>query len=617
MQQPASDAYRNIPLPGARAVAGYAVRILSLVGRSVPGVLVSVSGMTVILALLPVAAAYIGQLLIDAVATSLNDPDPSTRKAAQSMAMVYALAEGVVLAAVMSVRWLLQYLKRVLQVNTAYVAGRAIFSKTAGFGLAALEDTGIQQQIILARQNASTRPYSFVNRIFDGGQNLLAVISVSVLLAAFSPGAVALLLLTGLPLFLSELYFSGNGFRLFSGKSPEMRRRNYLANLLTSDGAAPERIFAQADPQLRQSYDDLYIDSLTKDRQLLRQRTMKGMALMLVGAGAFLGTGVWIVWSATQGQLTLGAMAMYLALLRQGQSAAQSLLSTCAGAYEDLLYISNFLALMDTPDREPRGDRRVGSVPGDGYRLDNVSFTYAGMDKPSVDGVTFHLPPGSRLGVVGANGSGKTTLMKLMTGLYLPTSGRLTLDGTDLGDWAPDALYARASILLQPFMRYRFTLADTIAMGEGLRIRDPARLERAARRGQADSLLDVLPDGLHTPLSRDTPDGRELSSGQWQRLALARAMLRESAELLILDEPTSALDTTAEAAFLDSVRDLPCSLVLVSHRLVNFRDMDRIIVMTGGRIVEAGTHRELMACDGQYAGLYRHQAQPYALEAAG
>lgn len=617
MNRPDSDPYRHIPLPGPGTAARYAIRILALVGRSALKVLLAVAGVTVVLALLPVTAAYVGQLLVDAVATVLNDPDPALRKAAQDMAMIYAVAEGALLAGIMSARWLLQYLKRLLQVETAYVANRAIFAKTAGFGLAALEGPQIQQQIVLARQNANTRPYSFINRIFDGGQNLLSLVSVSALLAVFSPGAVALVVLGGVPLFLSELYFSGTAFRLISGKSPEMRRRNYLANLLTSDAAAAERIFAQADPQLRQAYEDLYADSVTDDRRLLRRRTMSGLALMLTGTSAFLGTAVWVVWSATRGDLTLGAMTMYLALLRQGQTATQSLLSTCAGAYEDLLYVSNFLALIDTPDPQPRGDRRVGKAPGDGYRLEGVGFTYTGMDRPSVDRVTLHLPPGSRLGIVGANGSGKTTLVKLLTGLYLPTAGRLTLDGTELGDWAPDALYARASALFQPFMRYRFTLADTIAMGEGLRIRDPARLELAARRGQAQSVLEMLPDGLRTRLSRETPDGRELSSGQWQRLALARAMLREKADMLILDEPTSALDPAAEAAFLDSIRDLPCSLVLVSHQLANLRNMDRIIMMAGGRIVESGSHLELMAAGGEYARLYRQQAEPYELKSAG
>ncbi|MEQ8440989.1 MAG: ABC transporter ATP-binding protein [Alphaproteobacteria bacterium] len=588
-----------------------------LVGSRAPYTLGAVAALSVCLALLPVAAAYIAHLLVDAAATALRETDPSARSAAQRDAIVFAIAEGIVLAGIMASKWLNLYAKKLLLAEASYAANEAVFVKTAGFGLSALEDAETQQRITLARQNANTRPFSLINRMLDCSQNLLTLLSVGALLAVFSPLAVLVVILGALPLFFSEVYFSGSVFRFMTGKTPELRRRNYIANLLTSDGAGPERIFTQADPELREAYNDLYRASWNEGRALMARRTGKGLVLMLFGACVFLGVGVWVVWSATTGLLTIGAMVMYLALLRQGQSAAQTLLATIAGAYEDLLYISNFFTLIDTPDREMRGQRRSGDIPGDGYRLENVSFRYPNMETNSVERVTLHLPPGSRLGILGENGSGKTTLVKLMAGLYLPSEGRITLDGTDLRDWAPDALFDRASILFQPYMRYRFSVADTIAMGEGLRVRDPDRIRNAAERGQAMTVIDRLPQGMDTKLSREFPDGQELSGGQWQRIALARSMLRDRADLLIFDEPTSALDPAAESQFLESLRGLPCSLVLITHRLVNLRGMDRIIVMDRGHVTEDGSHLELMARGEEYARLYRKQAEPYEIAVTG
>lgn len=611
MRNRASTSQENVALPTLAESAGYAARILKLVGKNSPRALFALLVLSVCLAVLPVIAAYIAHLLIDSVKAALDAMEETVRANAQRQALIFACAEGAALAGVMAARWLSKFVKRVLQAQAAYVVNQEIFAKTATFDLSTLEDAETQQRVILARQNANTRPYSLINRVFDGGMNSITALSVAVLLFGFSPWAVLIVIVGGIPLLVSEIYHSGQAYRFITGKTPENRRRNYLANLLTSEGAGAERIFYQADPELNRTYDSIYRKTWDELLSILKQRTGKGLFLMLLGASVFLGVGIWVVWSATVGALTIGAMVMYLALLRQGQTALQSILATFAGGYEDLLYISNFYTLIDMPQNDERGSGTCGKIPGDGYRFENVSFEYPNMTTPSLDDVSFHLPAGTRLGLLGANGSGKTTLVKLITGLYLPTRGRITLDGTDLCDWDPKALFARASILFQPFMRYRFTVADTIAMGEGLRVRDEERLLKAAELGRAKSVVDALPDGLRTKLSREFHDGRELSGGQWQRLALARAMLREDANLLVLDEPTSALDPAAEAEFLESLREFPGSMILITHRLMTMLEMDHIIVLDGGRISESGSHSALMENGGEYSELFIRQAEAY------
>lgn len=293
------------------------------------------------------------------------------------------------------------------------------------------------------------------------------------------------------------------------------------------------------------------------------------------------------------------------------QNTVNSLLGTVSGGYEDLLYLSNLDRLLHQPEGHARGSAIAGPTPGEGYRLEDVSFFYPGSETPALEGVSLAIPPGLSLGVVGANGSGKSTLVKLLTGLYQPTGGRITLDGLPLAEWSPAALYARTAALFQPFQRFQLSAGDNIAMGEGLRVTDPERLKEAAERGLAGPVLDELAHGLDTKLSRQFVDGRELSGGQWQRLALARAMLRTGADTLILDEPTAALDPAAEETLLENARADHRTIILISHRLSNLRDADLIVVLDKGRLIERGQHTELMELGGVYRKLFDKQAAFY------
>jgi ATP-binding cassette subfamily B protein len=596
----------HLPTPGWRDIVLYARQVLGLVWRTSPLLAVQIGLVSLFIAVSPALIAYVGKLLIDSVLAAIGGSIPD-----RDMALVWVAVETGLLGLGLVARRVQVFQKRVLQAELAYAVTRQIQAKTMRMDLAVIESPLVQQRIVLARQHAASRPFGLVNRLFDGAQYSITLLTFAIVLWTFSPWAVLLILAGGMPLFFAELRFSNEFFRFYTSRTPEMRQRSYFEGLLTSDSAAAERIHSGADAQIGARHSDLFSRLFDNDRILQRRRTTSGSLLILLGSAFFLAGKLWLVWATVLGAITLGAMTMYITLLKQGQNTVNSLLGMLTGGYEDLLYLSNLDALENEPEGPPRGVATEGPRPGEGYRLENVGYDYPGGARPALQGVNLVIPAGIQLGVVGTNGSGKTTLVKLLTGLYRPTTGRITLDGLPLGDWDPQALFARTAVLFQPFQRYQLTAGENIAMGEGLRVTDPARLEEAARAGLAGPVIEELPDGMDAKLSRQLLGGRELSGGQWQRLALARAMLRTGASTLILDEPTAALDSAAEEALLETTRTEHRTLILISHRLSNLRHADRIVVLSKGRITEEGTHDELIAAGGDYRTMFDKQADFY------
>lgn len=596
----------HVPTPGWRDIVRYARQALGLVWRTSPRLAIQIGLVSLFIAVSPALIAYVGKLLIDSVLAAIDGSLPD-----RDMALVWVAVETLLLGLSIAARRVQVFQKRVLQAELTYAVTRQIQAKTVRMDLAVIERPLVQQRIALARQHAASRPFGLVNRVFDGAQYTITLLTFAAVLWTFSPWAVLLILAGGLPLFIAELRFSNESFRFYTSRTPEMRQRGYLEGLLTSDSAAAERIHSGADQEIEARHADMYARLFYNDLTLQRRRTTSSALLILLGSAFFLAGKVWLVWVTVLGAITLGAMTMYIALLKQGQNTVNSLLMIMTGGYEDLLYLSNLDALEREPEGPPRGGATEGPRPGEGYRLENVGYAYPEGARPALEGVNLAIPPGIQLGVVGTNGSGKTTLVKLLTGLYRPTTGRITLDGLPLEDWSPEVLFSRTAVLFQPFQRYQLTAGENIAMGEGLRVTDRERLEEAARAGLAGPVLDELPDGLDAKLSRQQLGGRELSGGQWQRLALARAMLRTGASTLILDEPTAALDSAAEEALLEAARTEHRTLVLISHRLSNLRHADRIVVLSRGRIMEEGTHDELIAANGGYRTMFDKQADFY------
>jgi ABC-type multidrug transport system fused ATPase/permease subunit len=328
---------------------------------------------------------------------------------------------------------------------------------------------------------------------------------------------------------------------------------------------------------------------------------------------AFYGAYGWIVLGAVQGTLTLGDMTMYLLVFKQAQAALSAVLGAVGGMYEDNLYVSNLYEYLEHPTQPSRGSATHGPDPADGLRFEDVSFRYLGAATPAVAHVNLHIPPGSKLALVGENGAGKTTLIKLLTRLYEPTEGVIRLDGLDLRDWDADALRKRIGVIFQDFIRYQLRVGENIGVGHVESVDDRASWQRAAHKGMADAFIAKLPEGYETQLGRWFGGGQELSVGQWQKIALSRAFMREEADILVLDEPTSAMDAEAEAEVFQRFRALSERRmgIVISHRFSTVRMADQIVVLVDGRIVEQGSHDQLIALNGRYARLFELQAEGY------
>jgi ABC-type multidrug transport system fused ATPase/permease subunit len=275
--------------------------------------------------------------------------------------------------------------------------------------------------------------------------------------------------------------------------------------------------------------------------------------------------------------------------------------------------MSNLYEFLDTPTVAPAGRALDGPRPGDGVRFEGVEFTYPGSHEPALTGVDLHIPPGSKLAIVGENGSGKTTLIKLLTRLYEPTRGRITLDGRDLREWSREALHRRIGVIFQDFVRYQLKVGENIGAGDDHAYEDRTRWEDAAERGLARPFIDEMPDRYDTQLGRWFRSGRELSLGQWQKIALARSFMRQDADVLVLDEPTASMDAEAEVRIFERFRELTDDkiAIVISHRFSTVRMADQIIVLDHGRIIEHGSHAQLVAGEGRYATLFNLQAQGY------
>jgi ATP-binding cassette subfamily B protein len=387
----------------------------------------------------------------------------------------------------------------------------------------------------------------------------------------------------------------------------------YLETVLAREDHAKEVKLFGLGPLFLERYRDIFRKLYKEDRDLTVRRDTWGFLLGLVATATLYGAYAWIALSAIAARITLGQMTMYLMLFRQGQAAVSSILSAIGGMYEDNLYLSTLYEYLETPVETRTGDIVRGPHPNDGIRFENVGFTYPGADRATLVDVSLHIRPGESLALVGENGSGKTTLIKLLTRLYHPTTGRILLDGQDLREWDEAALRDRIGVIFQDFTRYQLLLGENIGAGDVQHFEDEGRWREAGEKGMAAAIVDDLPQGYRTPLGKWFNDGRELSGGQWQKIALSRAFMRSRADILVLDEPTAAMDAAAEATIFEHFRALTQGriAILISHRFSTVRMADQIVVLQDGRIIERGSHEELMRTSGHYAHLFSLQAKGY------
>lgn len=613
-------------------------RVFGLVWRASPPLTLALGLSTVLIGLVPAAVAVTGRLLVDTVVKGaalhsadrperigLAVPLPGTTLHLPVLSTVAALG---VLAAIQFAVYALSALgtavrsiaQQLLQEKASQSVQLRVMEHAGRLPLSFFEDSRSYDLLRQAQQEASTRPVTMIGGAFNLLQMVVTFLSMVGLLLGLGPVVALAALLAPVPAFVSDSRYSMRSFMVTLWSSPIRRRMEYVSRLLSTDAYAKEVKVYGLGPFLTERFRLLGSAAYRGLRRVVVPRYLMGNAwstlTTLVGSLTYL----YVAVQAVHGRLSLGDLILYTAAATSVQASVQGIFTGVSSTYENNLYLRKLYELLAVPTGPggPAGEeaRPVLPLPSPllGHVvLENVTFRYPGADRPALEDVSLDIPPGTTLAVVGRNGAGKSTLIKLLCRLYEPDAGRILLDGTDIRDLDPEELRRNVAAMFQDFVTYQASVAENIGLGDMDRVEERKRIEEAARRGGAASLAEALPRGYDTALGKWFDTGVELSGGEWQKVALSRAFMRD-APLLILDEPTSALDAEAEHDLFARLRELAHgrTTVYISHRFSTVRHADLIVLIEDGRPVEQGTHEELMRLGGSYARLFALQASAYA-----
>jgi ATP-binding cassette subfamily B protein len=465
-----------------------------------------------------------------------------------------------------------------------------------------------------AQREAASRPLNMVNSVFGLLQSVITFVTMAGLLLQLEWWIAAVVLLSPIPAFLSGANYSMRGFRQMVRLSPARRLMDYLRSLVTTDSFNKEiKVFRLGDYFVRR-YAEVAEDAYKETRDLAVKRQLAATVWGAIPVIATSGTFLYVALLAVRGQVSLGSLAVYTQAAQQGQAAFQGILGGVQSIYENSLYLTTLENLLDRAPSiaAPRDPVPVSRPFTSGIEFREVSFRYPGKIQNAVSNLSFRIDPGETVALVGRNGAGKSTIVKLLARLYDPSEGQILVDGHDLRDYDPAALWKEYSVMFQDFVEFQLTAGENIGVGNLDEVADRAQIEDAAKRAGADRLIRSFPEKYDTILGKWFEGGTNLSGGEWQRIALARAFMRD-AQILILDEPTAALDPQAEFDLFQRLHDLASGkmTLFISHRFSTTRHADRILVLDGGRLIEQGTHHELMDRQGAYAELFELQAASY------
>lgn len=607
------SALRNLP------------RFFGLVWQTSPRLMAFDVLLRIVKSAIPVSVLYIGKLIIDQVVLLTRGGSAAAGHMIKghgfwgahsgSMSFLWQLVAIEFILALVS-----DALMRAITLIDTLLGDRfsnytsiRIMEHAAGLDLDQFEDTTFYDKLERARQQTTGRTV-LLSQVLGQVQDLISMGFLAVGLMAFNPWLILLLLVAVVPAFLGESYFNDRSYALTRAQTAERRELDYLRYLGASDETAKEvKLFKLSDfliGRFRSLSDKFYEDG----RDLAIRRSGWGTIFSLIGSVGYYIAYVVIILKAVHGRLSIGDLTFLAGSFRQMRSLLEGILSRFTSVSQGAIYLQDLFEFFEIRPRIQRvaHPRPFPQPIREGFTFEDVGFRYLHSERWANRHLNFTLRPGEKLALVGENGAGKTTLIKLLTRLYDPAEGRILLDGVDLREYDPDDLRREVGVIFQDYLRYQMTVAQNIAVGDIDKQDDRALIEASAQRSLADQLAERFPDRYDQELGRRFRQGVELSGGEWQKIALARAYMRD-AQLLILDEPTAALDARAEYEVFQRFAELTRgrTAVLISHRFSTVRMADRILVLEKGEMKEIGSHEELLQQGGRYAELFHLQAQGY------
>ena len=570
-------------------------------------------------ALLPVATLFIGKLIIDdVVALVQTSHKPETLQQWLNSGLLNWL--GLLLIAEFMLAVLSDILGRIVSLVDSLLSERVsnsssvrLMEHAATLDLEDFEDSEFQDQLERARRQTSGR-MTLMGQLLGQAQDIVTVVSFVAGFIFFAPWLIALLLLALVPAFLGEAHFNAQSYSLDFGRTPERRELDYVRQTAASVETAKEVKIFGLNGFLIDRYMRLANDFYAANRKLAVRRARWGGLFTAIGTIGYYLAYAYIAWRTLTGEFSVGDLTFLAGSFRRLRALLEGLLTSFSTTAGQALYLNDLFSFFEVEPEilSPNNPRPFPQPIIEGFVFDNVGFRYPGAERWAVRHLSFTLRAGEVLALVGENGAGKTTLVKLLIRLYDPDEGRILLDGHDLREYDLDALRGNMGVIFQDFVRYSLSAGDNIAVGKIAAREDQDRIERAAIRSQADEVIMRLPAGYGQMIGKRFKNGVELSGGEWQKIAIARAYMREAA-VLVLDEPTAALDARSEFEVFKRFKELSSgkTAVLISHRFSSVRMADRILVLADGIVEAAGTHDQLMAQSGRYSELFELQAAGY------
>ena len=583
-------------------------RILALIWSASGALLVAWVAVVLLQGIVPVGIVWLTKPLVDTLQATIGQG--ASRVTIAPLATI-ALAMGGLLLLAELLRMALQWISAAQSELVQDHVSDLLHAKASALDLAFFETPEFYDRLYRVRFDAATRPLALLESLGSLAQNLVTMVGIGALLFSYGAWIAVVLLVGTLPAFLVVVRASRIYHDWWLGTTTDRRRAQYYGDLLTMGQHAAEMRLFGLSGRFRDAFLAIRQRLRTERLRLLRDQSVARLGAELVALGASAGTIGWMIWRAITGLATLGDIALFVQAFQRGQGLVRALLANIGQIHNNGLFLETLFEYLDLQPTvvAPADPVPVPQGRPHAIRFSGVSFRYPGSDRPALERFDLDIPPGRVVAIVGANGAGKSTLVKLLCRFYDPDAGQVCLDGTDVRRFSPAELRQRLTVMFQVPIYFQGSVRDNIALSDAGRDATAPRVEAAARDAGLDALVARLPDRYDTLLGRAFPGGTELSAGEWQRVAMARAYYRNSG-LIILDEPTSSLDAWAEAEWFERFRRLAqgATAVIITHRFSIARRADEIHVMEHGRVVESGSHESLLALGGRYALAWREQA---------